>query len=142
MKFTGTPFFKAFLFAFCYGILFYVLQFFFAETTMLNVRPDEVNLRSWDVTFYESIARGGYGSRAHNTGFFILFPLLWKISHLGIWGICAFNLLSFAIGFAFLSQVAEEADKTTFLLWLTLPSLYFCFLPYTEALSFLFGAGL
>ncbi len=140
MKVTVAPFFKAFAFALCYGIAFYLLQFFFSDTTMLGMRPTELNLMSWDAAFYESIAKGGYGSRQANTGFFILFPLLWKLSGLGVWGICAFNLLCFASGFAFLSLALALEDKVVYLLWLTLPPVYFAFLPYSESLFFLLGA--
>lgn len=140
MKFAATPFFKAFLFALGYGCLFFLLQFFFTETLMLPVKPNAVNLRSWDVVFYDSIAHGGYKHNSDNTGFFVLFPLLWKISGLNIWGICLLNTLCFALGFAFLSRALSVTDKVMYLLWLTLPPVYFFFLPYTEALFFLLGA--
>lgn len=139
MKFTGSAFLKAFLFALGYGVLFYLLQFFFAETAMVGIRPGAANLRSWDVVFYDSIAHSGYDKNSDNTGFFILFPLIWKLSGLGIWGICALNIVFFAAGFAFLSRTLQVTDKITYLLWLTLPSVYFFFLPYTESLFFLLG---
>lgn len=140
MKITGSPFFRAFVFALGYGCLFYLLQFFFAETTLLGIHPGTANLRSWDVVYYESIARNGYDGTSHNTGFFILFPLLWKLSGFTIWGICAFNICCFATGFAFLSRALQVTDKIIYMLWLSLPSGYFFFLPYTEALFFLLGA--
>ncbi len=140
MKITLTPFFRAFLFALGYGCLFYLLQFFFAETAMLGMHPGAGNLRAWDVVFYESIARSGYDGSSNNTGFFILFPLLWKLTGLNIWGICVFNICCFATGFAFLSRALHVSDKVMDMLWLSLPSGYFFFLPYTEALFFLLGA--
>jgi len=140
MKYLNSPFVKAFIFALCYGFSFYILQFFLAKTGMFSILPNSTNLKSWDVGFYDSIRQNGYDAQSDNTGFFILFPLLWKISGLGIWGITFLNIVFFALGFAFLMRVIEEEDPVFWLLGLTLPSVYFAFLPYTESLFFLLGS--
>lgn len=139
MKYLQSLYFKAFLFSFSYGVLFYVLQFFFTRTGLF-IEPTTLNIKSWDVGFYNDIRSSGYDGESNNTGFFILFPLLWRISHLGIWGMVTLNVLIFSFGFAFIVKALKEEDKSFWLLWLTLPSVYFAFIPYTESLFFLFGA--
>lgn len=130
---------KAFLFAFGYGVAFYLFQFFCARAGMF-IAPTAENIHSWDVGFYDSIKAGGYDANSDNTGFFILFPLVWKISHLGIWGITLLNTLFFSVGFSVLSYTLNVQDKKVWLLWLTLPPVYFAFIPYTESLFFLLGS--
>ena len=139
MKYVLSPFFKAFLFALCYGILFYLLQFFFVRTGIFITEPTAHNLKSWDAGYYDDLRQNGYNAASDNTGFFILFPLIWKFSHLGVWGITALNVIFFSLGFAVLARTLKEEHKTFWLLWLTLPSVFFAFLPYTESLFFLLG---
>lgn len=140
MKYLKVPFVKAFLFAICYGAFFYAIQFFLVQIEMFAIEPSSANLKSWDVGFYDSIRQSGYDAHSDNTGFFILFPFLWKISGLGVWGITILNMLFFALGFAFLMRTIDEEDPVFWLLALTLPSVYFAFLPYTESLFFLLGS--
>ncbi len=131
------PFWQPLLFAFGYGIAFYVLQFFLVKTGVFPVRPSAAGIHNWDVGFYDTIQTQGYTGPGDHTGFFILFPLVWRITHLGIWGISLVNIGFFACGFAVLMQLLKEKDRLLWLLYLTLPSMYFNFLPYTEALFFL-----
>lgn len=140
MKTLNKQFLSPFLFAFLYGVFFYILQFFFAQTGIFKITPSATNLHSWDVGFYDSIAHQGYNYESNNTGFFILFPLIWKISNLGIWGISFLNIAFFSLGFAILMVTMKAYDRVFWLLCLTIPSVYFAFLPYTESLFFLLGA--
>ncbi len=133
-------FFRSFIFSLIYGVLFYALQFFFVRIGMLGIEPDTSNLLLWDAWYYYNIAEEGYLKDSHNTGFFILFPLIWKLSHLSVWGICALNVILFSVGFGVLCKMYAITDKKIYLLWLTLPPIYFAFLPYTEALFFLLGS--
>ena len=129
--------FKAFLFSFFYGILFYILQFFLFHTGVFNISINSNSLVCWDVSFYKSISETGYDHASHNTGFFILFPLIWKFSHLGVWGMCALNIACFAAGFGLLMQILNEKEKHIWLLLLTLPPVFYAFVPLTEAMFFL-----
>lgn len=140
MKTRYTSFVKAFVFALAYGILFYILQFFLVRTGVFTVEPTPHSLRSWDVGFYDDLRQNGYKPSSPNTGFFIFFSLLWRLTHLGIWGMTALNVVFFALGFAVLVRTLKEEDKTFWLVWLTLPSVYFAFVPYTESLFFLLTA--
>lgn len=139
-KYLKTPFAQAFFFAFCYGVLFYILQFVFVRTHMLGTEPTLLSLKSSDVAFYDSIREGGYLAREQNPGFFILFPLIWRLTHLNAWGIVALNVAFFAAGFAIVSRLLKEENRIFWLLLLTLPSVFFAFVPYTEALFFLLAA--
>jgi len=132
---------KPFLFALGYGLLFHLLQFFLSRSGIFIVTPTSQKLTSWDVGFYDNIRSSGYDANSDNTGFFILFPLLWKLSHLSVWGITFLNIVFFAAGFALLMKTLKTADVSFWLLCLTIPSMYFAFLPYTEALFFLLGSA-
>lgn len=133
-------FLRAFVFSICYGAAFYLLQAFFGATQILPQAPEAAHLLNWDVAFYKSIRDNGYLPDDLNNGFFVLFPLIWRWSHLGTWGIVCLNITFFSIGFALLMATFKEKNTTFWLLCLTLPSVYFAFLPYTEALFFLLGA--
>jgi hypothetical protein len=136
---SNSLFIKAFSFALLYGVLFYIIQFFLAKTGIF-ILPTSSNLNVWDVGFYDSIKTSGYDPDTDNTGFFILFPLIWKVAHVGIWGIIFINIFFFACGFGLLAYTVNESDKKFWLFWLTLPSVYFAFVPYTESLFFLLGS--
>jgi len=135
-------FFKAAIFAFCYGVLFYMLQFFFAHISIFPNFPSSENIKHSDVGFYDSIAHRGYDVNSNNTGFYILFPFLWKISHLGIWGMVVVNIIFFACGFGLLMQTMLQPEKQFWILCLSIPAVYFAFIPYTESLFFLLGSWL
>lgn len=139
---TKSIFIKAVIFAFCYSILFYILQFFFVHIGIFPNFPSAENIRHSDVGFYYSIAHNGYDVNSNNTGFYILFPFLWKISHLDVWGIIAVNLIFFALGFGLLMQTIRQSERQFWILCLTMPAAYFAFIPYTESLFFLLGAWL
>lgn len=54
----------------------------------------------------------------------------WRLFHLGVWGISLINLLFFALGFAIVARIYAVNTIEKFL-WLTTPSLYFMFVPYS-----------
>jgi hypothetical protein len=120
-----------------YVLGFYGLQFFLYNMGMDVKIPTDKNLYAWDVGFYQSIAYGGYVFKDSgcNSGFFFLFPLLWHILHLGIWGVCIMNVLLFATGFSLLTSFLKLGIQDK-LVWLTVPAFYFVFIPYSEALFF------
>ncbi|MBS1587848.1 MAG: hypothetical protein JSS82_20130 [Bacteroidetes bacterium] len=100
--------------------------------------PDEKNIIVFDADWYHSIVINGYvnGDAGSNTGFFIFFPFIWKILHVGGIGMALVNVLLFSFGFALLCAVLPFSE-TERLLLLSLPSIFFCFVPYSEAISFL-----
>ena len=138
----GNDFLFTFLLVLAYGALFYGVQFFLFESAMLRFLPSEEGISVWDVGFYKSVATGGYQyspDHPSNIAFFILFPLVWRISHLGIMGICLLNILFFATGFSILTRIYKINTQNK-ILWLTSPAVYFTFIPYSEALFFMLAA--
>lgn len=132
--------FHSFLIAFLYGASFYVLTFCFFQRDMVGQLPNEEKMTSTlDIAWYRSIAEHGYklNEGASNIAFFILFPAIWKLSHLGGLGMSFLNIFFFAVGFALFCRV-YKFSITEKLIIVSFPSLYFCFIPYTEALFVLF----
>lgn len=105
-------------------------------------RPFPTTLVRWDAMWYNAIRAHGYSFTPNvmsSTGFFPLFPLLWRVSHLGAIGISFLNL-AIAAGALFLLQQTLRLRWSVVLLFAAFPSSLFLYLPYTEALFFLFSS--
>lgn len=103
--------------------------------------PSSHDLLVWDGAWYHSIVDSGYhynDSLQSNAGFFPLFPLIWRLSGLNAVGISICNLVFFLSGFIWLFKVIQPST-TSGLLVLSLPSLFFFYVPYSESLFYLFG---
>jgi hypothetical protein len=131
---------KSFLFAFLYGILFYLLQFTFLKIGLFTSTPNSQTLLALDAGFYESIAREGYKTDSNSSGFFILFPFIWRLLQQNLFAIILSNILFYSVGFSLITNLQDEKDETNWLLWLSLPSLFFVFVPYSDALFFMLSA--
>lgn len=121
------------LFLFCSGLIYF--------TTFGNLIIEVSQFVHWDANWYISIKEGGYifvENKQNNTGFFPLFPLLWKVTHLSIAGICILNLLLFILSFYLLVFFFEPKKKTQYL-FLAAPSFLFFITPFSESLFFLFS---
>jgi len=130
---------NTFLLVVGYGAVFYGLQFFLYRTGLFAHYPDADNLVSWDANWYQSIARHGYGYSDRgqsNSGFFYLFAAIWGITGLDGLGISCLNLLFFAAAFSVLAGMFRLNLKEK-MLWLSMPAVFFAFIPYAEALFFL-----
>jgi hypothetical protein len=106
-----------------------------------NQFPLAENLNRWDANWYRDIADYGYRIREgqqSNVAFFPLFPYLWKFSRLGSIYISLLNAGLFLLAFAFLAREFQLKMKQVLLL-LSLPSLIFMYVPYTEACFFFFS---
>lgn len=130
--------FEPFLLAISYATFFYMVQFFLHRIGMVPNIPNADNLTTWDSGIYKNIVDNGYihtKSGSSNTGFMILFPWIWRLLHVNAIGISMVNILFFATGFAIFCRMyaLSTIDK---ILLLTTPSIYFMFIPYTEALFF------
>lgn len=134
-------FWNTFLLALTYAIVFYGVQLFFFKSSLVANMPDENNY-GWDVGWYRSVVLNGYlylKDDASNIAFFILFPLIWKITHLSTFGISLLNIVFFSAGFSILCGFFKINVQQK-ILWLTIPTVYFAFIPYSEALFFLLSA--
>lgn len=106
----------------------------------LAPRPFPTGLVRWDAEWYDSIRAHGYFFRPDaksSVAFFPLFPLLWRLSGLGAIGICLLNLGLAAAGLYTLGR-GLRLRPAALMLFAALPSSMFLYLPYTEALFFVF----
>lgn len=100
------------------------------------------SLLQWDANWYNSIVQNGYiyldGSQS-NAGFFPGFPAVWKFLGFGGLGISIFNLLLFLSSFLLLIK-AMKVSNLQALFILSLPSIFFFYVPYSEALFYALSA--
>lgn len=104
--------------------------------------PTEQVLGRWDSGWYQYIRDHGYiyeEGRQSNVAFFPLFPYLWRFTGLGVLGISVLNVLIAVVGLALL-LAALPCTRRQGLLLASVPLLMFTWVPYTEALFYLFGA--
>src|SRR3954471_24955889 len=131
--------FNDFLFAFLYGCCFHLLQFFLFQRDMVQRFPGNDKLSIWDAQWYHSLADKGYeyfDFAGSNSAFYPLFSFIWRITGLSPWGISFVNIFLLACGFALFTSIYKLTAQEKFL-WLSIPSMYFCFIPYTESLFIL-----
>jgi len=139
IKKSRKDFLNTFLLVLGYGAFICCFILFLARAGFIQQIPTETTLFHWDSGYYLSIVNNGYISKGHgndNTGFFILFPLLWRLAHIGVVGICIINYVLFAFGFSLLTSI-YKVNTTEKLLWLSVPTVYIMAIPYTESLFFL-----
>jgi len=113
--------------------LFFLLILVLIESLLVPGLIQSSNLIHWDAKHYFLIKRDGYNPV--NVAFFPLFPFLWKVLSLDGTGIALVNVAIFGTAFCFLAKMLKLSLQET-VLYLTIPSNLFYFLPYTEALFF------
>jgi hypothetical protein len=104
--------------------------------------PTEQVLARWDSGWFQSIRDHGYSyeeGKQSNVAFFPLFPYLWRVTGLQALGISILNLLIWIVGTALL-LAALPCTRRQGMLLASVPLLMFTWVPYTEALFYLFGA--
>lgn len=130
--------YRTLLLCLAYAAFFHCVNFFLYRTGIVTHYPSTENLMRWDASWYNAVAHSGYEfhSFASTSGFFYLFPAIWKLTHLGAFGMAMLNIVFFSTGFTILAGM-YRISLTDKLVWLSFPTVYFCFVPYTEALFFL-----
>lgn len=126
-----------------YALCFYLLQLFLHKNGFVATLPSANSIAHWDVLWYNDWVKEGYKynpDHPNNLAFFFLFPLIWKLTHLSYIGISILNIVFFGIGFGIISSLLK-VSLTDKLIWLSIPSIYFAFIPYSEALFFLLAAS-
>ncbi|MGF7080814.1 hypothetical protein [Mucilaginibacter sp. UYCu711] len=107
---------------------------------LIKYYPTNFHLGQWDASLYEDIAFNGYYhdpiNRRTTIAFFPGFPYLWRLLHLSKLQISAFNFTLYFTSFIWLSKTFSF-QKIHRLLFLSVPSTIFYFLPYSESLFFL-----
>jgi hypothetical protein len=128
---------KGFLSVFCLTLIFQVLVLLFFVTGLLLTGKtfflQEQNFLNWDAIHYQTIRDQGYSGFL--VAFFPLFPFVWKLSHLGAWGISIANALIYMLSFSWIVTEFGICRREQFLLQ-SLPSMIFMFIPFTESLFF------
>lgn len=109
---------------------------FFASILLLDKTEllKESNLLKFDAELYKLIRDQGYAG-SWLCAFFPAFPFIWKLLGLSIIGVSLFNLIVYAISAATLSMV-YNFSLTQRLFYLSIPSLVFMYVPYSESLFF------
>lgn len=91
----------------------------------------------FDAAHYAAIAHEGYVP--FRQAFFPFLPTVWRTLHFGNGGICLFNCLVYLLSTTWIACRLKVSLKPL-LLFLTLPSTIFFFVPYTESLFFAFSS--
>ena len=106
---------------------------------MLKLSPLHEPLALWDAGNYASIRDHGYvmftSDNGGNVGFYPFFAYLWRWLRLGEIGISLLNLGLASCAMAWLAAVFGWSRKHLLLL-LSIPSVMFLYLPFTESLFF------
>jgi len=119
-------------------IIILYLAFLILSITLIKLFlfPDslkETNFLNWDAEHYHWIKNNGY--EGFRIAFFPLFPLIWNVLSCGVYGIVVINALIFFLSYYLLIKPLK-LDALEVLLYLSIPSCIFYFLPYTESLFF------
>ena len=117
--------------------IFFVSLVFILNGYIFPGLLSEVHFLNWDAQHYFSIKNGNYSD--FRTAFFPFFPLVWEFTGFSIQGITLFNSLIYLLSFYWLAKVFHFTTVQV-LLFLTMPSAIFYYLPYTEAFFFLFSS--
>jgi uncharacterized membrane protein YiaA len=121
-------------------LLFLIFYNLAGLSRVFHFKP--LNLLVWDSKWYLDIAKNGYWYMADsqsNVGFMPLFPYVWKLSGFNVTGISFANLCVFLLSAIMLGKCFGK-DNWVVLIYLSLPSVVFFYIPYSEALFFLFGS--
>lgn len=116
-----------------------ILLILFNISGKIKFQLSEKGFLHFDAAWYSDIKDNGYIYKEDvqsNSGFYPAFPYIWKVTQLSPIGISIFNAIIFFISFFFLARAFEFSIYES-LLALSVPSLMFNFLPYSEALFFL-----
>jgi len=120
------------------GIGLYILIFILALVAIqqfwFSNLFDKANFLNWDAEHYYFIKEKGY--EGFRVAFFPMFPLIWRYLSVGIHGIVVINALIFLLSFCFLVKNLEINRIEEIVLYLSIPSFMFFYLPYSESFFF------
>ena len=133
---------STFLTVLLYGLFMYCLQLFLYKCLFFSYLPDKETLLRFDALSFFDLANKGYSPTlpAHiyqDRSF--LFPWIWRIFSVNTFVISILNLVIYAIGFSLLASLYKLSTDEK-LIWLSLPSMLYMVVPYSEATNFLLVA--
>lgn len=123
-------------------LIWLTLYLVFSFMGFIEGVPDNIKVINWDAGWYKDIVDNGYSLREKgqsNVAFYPLFPYMWKYLGLQGIGISVFNLFLMLFGMLMLKKTFKF-DNYTMLIFLSIPSMFFNFIPFSEALFFFWGA--
>lgn len=123
-----------FIHIFCLFLVAVSLHF----SGVVHILPLGDNLLKWDATWYNSIRTNDYSYATNiqsNSGFYPLFPIVWRVLHVSALQMSVINGLLSLLALAMLSK-AYEISPFQSLIFISLPSLFFLYVPYAESLFF------
>jgi len=126
-------------FIFIHFVLLAIAFAVYASCMHFPVLPQWPKFLAFDAGHYDIIKNNGYSfspDHGSNVAFFPGFPFLWRYTGLGRVGISLLNLGIFVFSFSFLSCFFAK-NKIEIFIFLSLPPIFFLFVPYSEALFFL-----
>jgi len=121
------------LFYLILAILFFIYLLNKNNFSLLN----EVHFLRFDALLYEIIKNKSYHEN-WLCAFFPAFPFFWKLLNVSAIGISILNALIFIFSFSAIAQLFKM-DWRRQLFFLSIPSLMFMFVPYTESLFYAAG---
>ncbi len=116
------------LYIFSFSIIIFLVKLLFYPGLLA-----ERNFLYWDAEHYYWIKNNGY--EGFRVAFFPLFPLVWKFLTVGVYGISLFNAIVFLTSYYLLVRLLKISIPET-VLYLSIPSFIFFYLPYTESIFF------
>jgi hypothetical protein len=120
-------------------IVLYIILFVLTVITLhqicLKDLFESTNFLNWDAEHYNYIKENGY--LGFRVAFFPLFPLVWRFLSVGEFGIVIVNAIVFLLSFYILIEKLNIKRAEEILLYLSIPSFIFFFLPYSESIFFL-----
>ncbi len=125
-----------------YGLFMYCLQLFLFKCLFFPNIPGTDTLLRFDALSYFDLANNGYTPTlpAHiYQDHSFLFPWIWRIFSVKAFTMSSINLVIYAIGFSLLTS-GYKLQTEEKLVWLSLPSMLFMVVPYSEASYFLWDS--
>lgn len=126
-------------YAICHFVFLVVLFGIYRVATSQRFYPDADRLAAiFDAEHYDKIRKEGYSynpEKQSNVAFFPAFPYLWRWLGVNSYGITIFNILLFYTGIYLWLRHFRPA-RNELLLYLSLPSMFFMYFPYSEPLFF------
>ena len=122
-------------FAFLIYMLLFILTLVGIQQIWSSDLFDKINFLNWDANHYNFIKEKGY--KDFRLAFFPLFPIIWRFLDVGVYTIILINSLIFFISFYLLLKNLEIKKVKEILMYLSIPSFVFFYLPYSESIFFL-----
>jgi len=117
-----------------------LLLFFYLKSKSSLHLISESNFLNFDAKLYFEIKNNGYNQN-WLCAFFPGFPYFWKLLNTSAIGISFLNSLLFVLSFSYISLI-YKLNMSRHLFLLSIPSLLFMFVPYTESVFFVSGTVL